>query len=111
MTIVFQDAVSEQVPTSSTLLYTAPSNVLSAIISMCNVTCEDALGSSVTINIVKNGDSASLSNRYAIKSIAATTSEVISEVIGLTLKAGDFISVSAADADRLNLKMTIKEIT
>lgn len=113
MTITYIDKVSEQVPATDTVLYACPSSgVSSAHIIYAQCTCEDAVGDSITVNIVQSGGSVAATNQYLqSKSIAAGASEILSELVGRVLKPGDFISVIAANADRLNLSVGIKEIS
>ena len=111
MTISYVDVVSEQLPAADTTLYTAPSTVESAHIIAAVACCEDATGDSITVNIVQSGGSVAVSNQYLqAKSVAAGATEPLADLIGLVLKAGDFISATAATVDRLNVKFTIKEI-
>jgi hypothetical protein len=113
MTITYVDAVSEQLPATDTTIYTCPSSgVGSSHIIYANATCEDATGDDITINIVKSGGAVAVSNQYLqARAIAAGATEVLSEVIGAVLKPGDFISAKATTASRINLKLSIKEIT
>ena len=111
MTVRFVDAVSEQVPNTDTTIYTAPSNVNSSIITFGNCNCEDASGSTLTINLVQSGGSVAVTNQYiSTKSIASAASDPLTEIVGAVLQPGDFISCVAADANRLNLKIGVKEI-
>lgn len=111
MTVKYIDAVSEQVPDSNSTVYTAPDAVKSAHIIFGNCNCEDATGTTVTVNIVKSGETVAVTNEYITDlSIASGASDPLTEIIGAVLKPGDFVSVVAADADKLNLKLGIKEI-
>lgn len=111
MTVRYEDAVQEQLPAADTLVYTAPANCSSAQIVFANCTCEDTTGDSISVNIVKNGDTAGVSNLYVkTKAVAAGATTNLSEIVGAVLKPGDFISAAAATVDRLNLKIGIKEI-
>lgn len=111
MTVQYSDNVQEQLPTSATEVYSAPSNVGSAHIIYAGVCCEDVLGSSITLNVVKSGDSVAVTNQYVqAKSVVSGGTEILSEVIGRVLRPGDSIHALAADANRLNLAISIKEI-
>lgn len=115
MTIVYVDAEEEQVPATDATVYTAPNSVSAAIITHAVVCCEDATGDSITVNIVQAGGSVAVTNQYIqTKAVAAGETVVLSELIGVVLKgtgtAGDFVSAVAANASRLNLKLSIKEI-
>ena len=111
MSVLYEDKVLEQVPATDTTIYTAPSTLKSAHIIFANVTCEDAAGDSITVNIVQSGGSVAVTNQYLqSKAVVAGSTEMLSEIINVVLKPGDFISVIAATADRLNLKIGIKEI-
>jgi len=112
MTITYIDAVSEQLPAADTLLYTCPTSASSAHIIYANCTCEDAAGDTITVNIVKSGESVAITNEYLqAKGVAAGQTDNLGELINVVLKPGDFISATAATANRLNLKIGIKEIT
>lgn len=115
MSVVYVDAVSEQLPATDTTIYTCPAGKV-AIITFGLATCEDATGTTLTTNIVQSGATAAVTNIYGYGSAAAGAaistgaSERLSKLEGACLQAGDFISAKAADASRLNLKFTIKEI-
>lgn len=111
MSVGFTDVVSEQLPAADTLLYTAPANCKSAQIIYVNCTCEDAAGSSFSVNIVQSAGSVAVTNLYLkAKAVTAGATVNASELVGAVLMPGDFISAIAADASRLNLKIGIKEI-
>jgi len=60
---------------------------------------------------VQSGHSVAVTNQYIqSKAVVAGGTEVLSEIVGVVLKPGDFISAIAANASRLNLKISIKEI-
>ena len=111
MTILYFDAVSEQLPATDTTLYTTPTTVESAHIISAVVCCEDATGDAITVNIVQNGGSVAVTNQYIqTKSVAAGVTATLSDLVGVVLKPGDVVSAVAATADRLNVKIGIKEI-
>lgn len=110
-TIAYEDAVQEQLPASSTLVYTCPATVASAHIIFGNCTNEDTTDSTLTVNIVQSGGAAGVTNIYLdAKTIAAGDTDNLSELINCVLKGGDAIYATAGDANRLNLKFAIKEI-
>lgn len=113
MTVTYVDAVQEQLPATDTTVYTCPSSgVSSAHVVFANCTCEDATGDSITINVVQSGGSVAVTNQYLqAKTVAAGATDNLSEIIGLVLKPGDFISAVAANANRLNLKIGIKQLS
>ena len=112
MTITYIDKVAEQVAATDTTIYPCPTTVSSAHVIFANCTCEDAIGDTITVNIVKSGGSVAVSNQYvSAKNIASLSSDPLSEIVGAILKPGDFISIVAATADRLNFKIGIKEIS
>jgi hypothetical protein len=111
MTVRFDDIVSEQVPAADTTIYTAPANCQSVQITYAAVCCEDATGDSISVNLVQSGATAAVTNLYVkAKAVTAGATVHLTEIIGATLRAGDFISVIAANAARLNLKISVKEI-
>lgn len=111
MGVLYLDAVSEQLPATDTTIYTCPAGV-TAIIVYGLATCEDATGTTFTTNIVQSGGSAAVTNihGYDGSSLAAGASERLTKIEGACLHAGDFLSAVAADASRVNMKFTIKEI-
>ncbi len=112
MSIQYIDQVSEQLPATNTTIYTAPSTAKSAHIVFANCTNEDATATTITVNIVKSGGSVAATNEYiSTLTIASKESNGLTNIINAVLKEGDFISATAADADRLNLKIGIKEIS
>lgn len=116
MSVIYVDAVSEQLPASDTTIYTCPAGK-TAIITYGIATCEDATGTTLTTNIVRSGGAAAVTNIYgyggaaAGAAISAAASERLSKLEGACLQAGGFISCKAGDAARLNIKFTIKEIS
>ncbi len=112
MTVRYDDAVQEQLPAINTLVYTCPSTAKSAQIIFGNCTNADTTDSTLTVNLVKSGDSAGVTNQYIdTKTIVAGDSDPLSEILGVTLLPGDFVSAIADVADRLNLKISIKVIS
>ena len=111
MSIVYVDAVSEQVPITNTTIYTCPSNAASAHVQFANCTNEDGTSTTISINIVQSGGSVGVTNLYvAPTTVNPNATNGLTGIINAILKPGDFISAIAADADRLNLKVGIKEI-
>lgn|SRR3990167_3353726 len=111
MTILYEDAVSEQLPATDTTIYTCPATAKTAHIIFANATNEDAANTTVTVNIVQSGGSVAVTNRYIPPTtITAGTSDGLADIISCVLKPGDFISAVAGDASRINLKFGIKEI-
>lgn len=111
MTISYVDAVTEQVPASATTVYTCPSTVKSAQIIFANCTNEDASDTTLTVNIAQSGTSVAVTNQYfPSTTITAGTTNGVTSIVGAILNAGDFVSVTAGAADRLNFKLGIKEI-
>lgn len=111
MTILYVDAVSEQVPATDTTIYTCPSTAKSAHIIFANATNEDAANTTITINIVQSGGAVAVTNRYIPPTtITAGTTDGLADIISAVLMPGDFLSAVAADASRINLKFGIKEI-
>lgn len=110
MSILYNDYVQEQLPITDTTIYTCPDATSSAHIHFVNCTNEDTTAATITVNIVKSGGSVAATNQYAVQSIATTESSSLNQIWGAVLKPGDFISAKSSDADRLNLKLSIKEI-
>lgn len=110
MTIRDVSAELEQVAASDTTLYTCDTNAKSAAITNAVVNNEDASSTTITVNIVKSGGSVAATNRYAsAKPVAGITNVALTEIIGVVLEPGDFVSAIAADASQLNLKLAIRE--
>jgi len=111
MSILFKDAVQEQLPATDTTVYDCPANALSAHVQFGNCTNEDAVDTTLVVNIVKSGDTAGVTNIYIPSTtILAGTSNSLSGIINVTLMPGDFISAIAGSAARLNFKVSVKEI-
>jgi len=113
MTVLYVDVVQEQVTDSDVSIYTAPSasNFESAHIVYGNCVNEGSINTELTINIVQNGGSVAVTNRYfPPKTIFSTRTDPLTSIIGATLKSGDFINSIGSLASNLNLKLTIKEI-
>lgn len=105
------DAVLEQVPGTDTTAYTAPTTVKYSQIIFGNCTNEDAVDTTLTVNIVQSGGSVAVTNRYfPPTTITAGTSDSLTSIVGAVLAPGDFISCVAGAASRLNLKLGIKEV-
>lgn len=111
MTISYKDQIQEQLPSSSTSVYTA-GTLNSAHIVYATVHNEDAVNNvTITVNVVQSGGSAGVTNQYVSRDVASGTSLVLSELLGRVLKSGDAIYATAGAADSLNLSVGIKEIT
>ena len=113
MTIKYIDVPQEQVTAAEVPIYTAPTatNFESAHIIYGNCSNVSATDTELTVNIVQNGGSAAVTNRYFLpKVIFAGQADPLTPLIGITLKAGDFIVTIADTASRLNLKISIKEV-
>lgn len=104
----YVDVATEQVPATDTTIYTVPSTASASevLFGNCNATTTDTL----TVNIVQSGGSVAATNEYiSALAITAGTAELLTDIKGVILQTGDFISVKAANASRLNLKLSIKE--
>lgn len=112
MSVVFIDAVSETLPAANTTIYTVPITVDSATIIAGNCTNASGAAATLVVNIVKSGDSAATSNVYLPSAtINADAQNPLSEIVGLVLAPGDFISAIAGTTSALNFKVSIKEIS
>lgn len=109
MAISYND-VAKSVATTDTTIYTA-SNVTSSHILAATAFNRNTTNQSVTVNIVKSGGSAGDSNKYIDVNVPSGRSISLTNIINLTLKDGDFISVIASASDSINLKLSIKEIS
>jgi len=113
MSVKYIDVVQEQVTVANVTMYTAPisSSFESAHIIFCNCTNEGIVDTELTINIVQQGGSVSVTNQYfPPKVIFAGRTDPLTPLVGVTLKAGDFISSIGEFVSNLNLKITVKEI-
>lgn len=112
MTVRKVNATQEQVAASDTTIYTVPAACRWAEIEWANCTNEDAsTPTTITVNLVSSGGSAAVTNRYAtVVPMATSSSDPLDEIVGAHLDPGDFISVIAANANCLNLKLKIKEV-
>ena len=111
MSILFKDAVQEQLPATDTTVYTCPTNAVSAQVQFGNCTNEDAVDTTLVVNVVKSGGAVGVTNVYIPSTtITAGTNNSLSSIINMTLMPGDFISAIAGSAAKLNFKLSIKEI-
>lgn len=109
MTITYKDEVSEQLPITSTLIYTAGS-LSSAHVIYATTHNESASNVTIIVNIVQSGGSAGVTNQYVSRTIAAGSSVVLNEIINRVLKTGDAIYATAGTAAALNLAIGVKEV-
>lgn len=113
MTISYVDVSQEQVTAADVTIYTAPSasNFESAHIIYGNCVNEGTVDTELTLNIVQSGGSVAVTNRYfPPKVIFAGRTDPLTPIVGVALKAGDFINSIGSLASNLNLKLSIKEI-
>ena len=111
MTILYVDAVSETLPATDTTIYTCPTNAKSAHVIFGNATNSTVVAATIDINIVQEGGSATATNLYLDgKTVVANGTDGLSNIVGVVLKPGDFISAIAGTASAINLKLGIKEI-
>lgn len=91
--------------------YTCPANT-HTIIDKFTVTNIDAGAITVTINIVKNGDSLGpLNTIVSAKSIATGVTSDLTEMQNQVLNAGDFISVTTNTANKVIIRSSGREVT
>ena len=113
MTVLYVDAVQEQVTAAEVAIYTAPtaSNFESAHIIYGNCSNAGTVDTELTVNLVQSGDSASVTNRYFLPSVIfAGRGNPLTPLVGAKLSAGDSIVSIGSLASNLNLKLSIKEI-
>jgi hypothetical protein len=109
MATSYKDYPLEQVPATSTLLYTVPS-VASSHIIYAVVHNEGTSTVTLTLNIVQNGASVSVANQYYKKDIWPNETLSI-PIVGRVLSTGDTVYALASSASSLNLNLGIKELT
>jgi hypothetical protein len=111
MTVRFVSKESEQLPATSTEIYECPANSNSASIIFANCTNEDASDATIQINLVQKDGSVADTNIYLkSKNVLSGSTDNLDEIIGAILEPGDKIYAIAGNADRLNLKLGIKEL-
>jgi hypothetical protein len=110
MAISFETALLEQVPTSSTSAYSTPS-VSSAHVIYAAVHNEGSTASTLTLNVVRSGGSAAVTNQYIKQTIQPNQTIPLTGVVGRCLNTNDTIYALSSVADSLNLAINIKEIT
>jgi len=112
MSVKFIDAVSEALPAVDTTIFTAADTLDSATIIGGNCTNSTGVAATLVVNIVKSGGSVAATNIYLPEStIDPDAQNPLSEIVGLVLAPGDFISAIAGTAASLNFKVSIKEIS
>ena len=102
--------VAKYASNAETTEYTASSGMRTIIdkISAYNGT---GGASALTIKLVPSGGTAGASNTMAVKTIAAGATETFPEIVGQTLEAGGFISVLAAAATTIVIRISGREVT
>ena len=110
MTINYSDNVLEQVPTSSTPVYTA-GTVNSAHIVYATVHNEGAAIAQITVNIVQNGNTVGVTNQYIKTNVAPGESKTLGALVGRILTTSDSVQATSSVANTLNLSVGVKEIT
>lgn len=111
MAINFKSIEVSQVSASLLAAYTAPAGAEGTYsqIRAFTVAAEDR--DTLEVYIVESGGTATTNNRFYNKTIAAGESKQLTALINHILKPGDFISVRAVTGARLNLKITVKEVS
>lgn len=109
MATSYEDYPLEQVPATSTLLYTAPSVVSSHIIYAA-VHNGGSSTATLTLNIVQNGASVSVANQYYKKDVWPNETLSI-PIVGRVLNTGDTVYALASAASALSLNIGVKELT
>lgn len=101
---------SKYASNSETTEYTASSGMRTIIdkISAYNGT---GAASALTIKLVPSGGSAGASNTLAVKTIAAGATETFPEITGQSLAPGGVISVLAAAASTIVIRISGREVT
>ena len=99
--------------TPGATIYTVPSNPenMTSVIVHANCTNESSSAATFTIHVVKSGGSLADTNIYVdAKGVGGNRTDLISELVGMVLQAGDFIIAFGSVGDAMNLKLSIKEI-
>jgi len=112
MTINFVAAVSESVPTTDTVLFTASTTINSAQIvsGVCNNYSAGA--ETITVNIISSGGSVGTTNEYiSALSIAAGDNDPLEGIVGAILAPGDSVSIVGSTVTTMNLRLGIKELS
>lgn len=65
----------------------------------------------LSVYIVKSGDSPVAGNLILERTIAAGQTIALASLVNQVLSAGDYISVKAGTGSRINIKTTIKEVS
>jgi hypothetical protein len=110
MAINFKISLLEQVPTSSTSVYSTPS-VTSAHIVYATVHNEGSSASTLTLNVVRSGGSVAVTNQYIKQTIQPNQTVPLVGIVGRVLNTNDAIFALSSIASSLNLAINIKEIT
>jgi len=112
MTTTYADVATEQLAATDTTLFTLPGTADSGHLIYATVANVSTVAVDITVNAVKTGDTAATTNIYLeAQTIPSGRSVVLSQLLNVVLKPGDFISAKASAAASLNFKMGIKEIS
>ena len=96
--------------TPGATIYTAPDNTTAQVV-FANCTNESASDATFTIHVVQSGGSLADTNIYVdAKALGAGKSDLIPEIVGMWLSAGDYIIAFGSIADAMNLRISIKEV-
>lgn len=95
---------------SQTTEYTAPTGTRT-IIDKFTAYNEEVTATSLAVNLVASGGSASAANLVFTKTLAAGEMYTLPEVVGHVLNPGDFISAIAGAATAVVIRVSGREVT
>lgn len=110
-TVTLKNAYADQPAAVATTLYTAPTGTIAKVLK-CTV-CNDAAGA-MTFKAYKVPSGESVGDAYYIindQSVAGAESQIISEVEGQILDAGDSIVFHPSAANQLSVMLDVVEMT
>lgn len=101
-----------QAAAAAAAIYTAGASIQFAVIEAATVTNSDTVTRTVTVHFVNSGDSADATNLIVDgQSLVADASAVLDELIGHVMAPGDSIQALSDVADKVNVQISVREVT
>ena len=102
--------IEQLATTPGSTIYTAPTGTTAQVV-FANCTNESSSATTFTVHVVQSGGSLADTNIYVdAKALGAGKSDLIPEIVGMWLSAGDFIIAFGSAGSAMNLKLSIKEV-
>lgn len=101
-----------QAAAAAAAIYTAGASLEFAVIEAATVTNSDTVTRTITLHFVNSGDSADATNIIVDgQSLIADASAVLDELLGHAMAPGDSVQALSDLADKVNVQITVREVT